>query len=121
MSDSEKGIEKKEGGSEHINLKVVGNVSKKLIIGREPGHLRTQTLRASCLNLETVFANKCISCAILFSNAIRNHHCVQIMVLFTFAVKPISVVGTWMISCRRQCINAIFAHRTGPQRSFLQD
>jgi hypothetical protein len=28
MSDTEKGIEKKEGGSEHINLKVVGNVSK---------------------------------------------------------------------------------------------
>ena len=55
MSDSEKGIEKKEGGSEHINLKVVGNVSKKLIIGRELGHLRTPTLRASCLNLETDF------------------------------------------------------------------
>jgi hypothetical protein len=41
MSDSEKGIEKKEGGSEHINLKVVGNVSKMLTSGHEPGHLRT--------------------------------------------------------------------------------
>jgi hypothetical protein len=101
MSDSEKGIEKKEGGSEHINLKVVGNVSKKLIIGREPDHLRTQTLRAPCLNLETVSEISAIAAPSCFQMPYETANCVQIMVLFAFAVKPISVVGTWMISCRR--------------------